>query len=48
MYSLQNIAQNKLPQKHSQFILFKTDNDKIAVDVRFESETAWLTQAHWA
>jgi hypothetical protein len=33
---------------NSQFIIFKTEGDKISVDVRFESETAWLTQAHLA
>jgi hypothetical protein len=39
-----NIEPNKLPQKPNQFIIFKTENDKISVDVRFESETAWLTK----
>lgn len=29
---------------NSQFILFKTEDEKISVDVRFENETVWLTQ----
>lgn len=44
----QHIEQNKLPQMNNQFIIFKTEDDKISVDVRFEGETAWLTQAHLA
>jgi len=34
-----------MEKKHSDFILFKTEDDKISVDVRFEDETVWLTQA---
>lgn len=30
--------------KKSDFILFKTEDEKISVDVRFEDETVWLTQ----
>ena len=30
-------------QKESNIILFKTDDDKISVDVRLEDETVWLT-----
>ncbi|GHT31125.1 hypothetical protein FACS189434_00310 [Bacteroidia bacterium] len=48
MPSQQNIEQNKLPEKPNQFIIFKTEDAQISVDVRFESETAWLTQAHLA
>ena len=44
----QNIENNRLPEKNNQFIIFKTEDDKISIDVRFESETAWLTQAHLA
>jgi hypothetical protein len=33
---------------HSDFILFKTEDDKISVDVRFEDETVWLTQEQMA
>jgi hypothetical protein len=29
---------------HSDFIIFKTEDEKITVDVRFEDETVWLTQ----
>ncbi|MBP8994331.1 MAG: virulence RhuM family protein [Bacteroidales bacterium] len=37
-----------MDKKHSDFILFKTEDDKIAVDVRFENETVWLTQDQMA
>lgn len=33
---------------NSQFILFKTEDEKISVDVRFENETVWLTQDQMA
>lgn len=32
----------------SAFILFKTEDEKIAVDVRFEDETVWLSQEQMA
>ncbi len=32
----------------SDFILFKTEDEKIAVDVRFEDETVWLSQEQMA
>ncbi len=32
----------------SNFILFKTEDEKISVDVRFENETVWLTQEQMA
>jgi hypothetical protein len=35
MTSQKNIEYNKLPQKPNQFIIFKTEDDKISVDVRF-------------
>lgn len=41
-------SQHIIPQNNNQFIIFKTDDDKISVDVRFEGETVWLTQAHLA
>ena len=44
----QNRQNNRLLEKNNQFIIFKTEDDKISIDVRFESETAWLTQAHLA
>ena len=30
--------------KTSEIIIFKTEDEKISVDVRFEDETVWLTQ----
>ncbi|GHT47163.1 hypothetical protein FACS189440_06890 [Bacteroidia bacterium] len=32
----QNIEHNKLPEKPNQFIIFKTEDDKISVDMRFD------------
>jgi hypothetical protein len=37
-----------MDKKHSDFILFKTEDEKISVDVRFEDETVWLTQDQMA
>ena len=47
---LNNIGKgkNNMDKKHSDFILFKTEDDKISVDVRFENETVWLTQDQMA
>lgn len=39
---------NQAPQNPSDFILFKTEDQKISVDVRFEEETVWLTQEQMA
>ena len=33
-----------MEKKQSDFILFKTEDEKISVDVRFEDDTVWLTQ----
>jgi hypothetical protein len=33
-----------MKENQSDFILFKTEDEKISVDVRFEDETVWLTQ----
>jgi hypothetical protein len=30
--------------ENKQNILFKTEDEKISVDVRFEDDTVWLTQ----
>lgn len=30
--------------RQSDFIIFKTQDEKVSVDVRFEEETVWLTQ----
>jgi len=35
---------NKGISSGSEFIIFKTEDEQIAVDVRFEEETIWLTQ----
>ncbi len=37
-----------MKENHSDFILFKTEDEKISVDVRFEDETVWLTQEQLA
>ncbi len=38
------MAKSKSSGNISEFIIFKTEDEKIAVDVRFEDETVWLTQ----
>lgn len=40
--------ENNPSENSSEFILFKTDDQKISVDVRFEDETVWLTQDQMA
>lgn len=35
-------------ENNSEFIIFKTADEQIAVDVRFENETVWLTQDQMA
>ncbi|MBK8806254.1 MAG: virulence RhuM family protein [Bacteroidales bacterium] len=37
-----------MKENKSDFILFKTEDEKISVDVRFEDETVWLTQDQMA
>ncbi|HBL77857.1 MAG: cell filamentation protein Fic [Bacteroidetes bacterium GWF2_42_66] len=37
-----------MKENYSDFILFKTEDEKISVDVRFEDETVWLTQEQMA
>ncbi|MDR0982843.1 MAG: virulence RhuM family protein [Culturomica sp.] len=37
-------APNRLPEKTNQFIIFKTEDGAISIDVRFEDESVWLTQ----
>lgn len=37
-----------MANNQSDFILFKTEDDKISVDVRFEDETVWLSQEQMA
>ncbi|MBX3245232.1 MAG: virulence RhuM family protein [Acidobacteria bacterium] len=41
------MADNK-PNSNSDFILFKTEDQQVSVDVRFEDETVWLTQEQMA
>jgi hypothetical protein len=35
-------------QNNSEFIIFKTDDEQIAIDVRFDNESVWLTQDQMA
>lgn len=37
-----------MKENRSDFILFKTEDEKISVDVRFEDETVWLSQEQMA
>lgn len=37
-----------MKENQSDFIIFKTEDEKISVDVRFEDETVWLTQDQMA
>jgi len=37
-----------MKKNYSEFILFKTEDDKISVDVRFEEDTVWLSQEQMA
>jgi len=37
-----------MKENHSDFILFKTEDEKISVDVLFEDETVWLSQEQMA
>jgi hypothetical protein len=32
-------------EQKNQIIIYQSDNGKSGIDVRFEGETAWLTQA---
>lgn len=34
---------SNLPSAYQHFIIFKTEDDKVEVDVRFQDETVWLT-----
>ena len=35
--------ENEIVKKDSEFLIFKTEDEKISVDVRLEDETVWLT-----
>jgi hypothetical protein len=38
------MSKNRNIENNTSFIIFKTQDDQISVDVRFEDETIWLTQ----
>ena len=38
------MSEQKDPESNSDFIIFKTEDEQISVDVRFEDDTVWLTQ----
>ena len=42
------MTKKKNTDNSSEFIIFKTEDEKISVDVRFEDETVWLTQDQMA
>lgn len=37
-----------MEENKSEIVIFKTSDDKISVDVRFEGETVWLSQQQMA
>jgi hypothetical protein len=40
--------ENNLPEKFPNFVIFKTADGKVNIDVYFQAETLWLTQKHIA
>ncbi len=42
------MSKEQVQKNKSEFIIFKTEDEKISVDVRFEKETVWLTQEQMA
>jgi hypothetical protein len=42
------LKEASMENNQSSFILFKTEDEKISVDVRFEDETVWLSQEQMA
>jgi len=42
------MKKNKSPENNSTFIIFKTEDESVLVDVRLEDETVWLTQKQMA
>lgn len=38
------MSESRNTENNTAFIIFKTENENISVDVRFEEETIWLTQ----
>ncbi|MDD2284430.1 MAG: hypothetical protein PHQ11_03410 [Paludibacter sp.] len=39
---------NKLSVNNSEFVIFKTEDERISVNVLFENDTVWLTQEQMA
>lgn len=42
------MSENNLPEKFPNFVIFKTADGKVNIDVYFQDETLWLTQKHIA
>lgn len=42
------MTRHKNTENNSSFIIFKTQDEQVSVDVRFEDETVWLTQEQMA
>lgn len=42
------MSKNNNSENNSSFIIFKTDDDQVSIDVRFENETVWLSQEQMA
>ena len=40
--------ESEMKNNQSAFILFKTEDEKISVDVRFEEDSVWLSQEQMA
>jgi len=38
------MSNNNLPEKFPNFVIFKTADGKVNIDVYFQDETLWLTQ----
>ena len=44
MDGINKIRKNNLPEKFSNFVIFKTADGKVNIDVYFQDDTLWLTQ----
>ena len=42
------MSKSKNPQTQTEFIIFKTEDEKVSVDVRMEENYVWLTQDQFA
>ena len=38
------MAKNITTDNQSEFVIFKTEDEQVSVDVRFQDESVWLTQ----